>query len=139
MAYEPHEVNPDCNRRFGYLEKKVDDMGAIKDTLIEFKMLFNQMVADNQARDIREQKRDEQDDKLTDAINGININLTELNRDNHDMKERMINIEINQKKQEERFTLNWADMVKQGLIGFGLIGVGALLSMVLPKIIETMG
>lgn len=136
MENEPHKVNSECNRRFEYVEKKIDDFSVIKDTLLELKLLFNQMVVDNQARDIRESKRDEQDDKLTEAINGININLTELNRDNHEMKNRMYNIEQNQKKQEEMFTINWASIIKQGLIGFGLLITGAVLYEVLPRVLE---
>ena len=136
MSYEPHKVNSECNRRFEYIEKKIDDFSVIKDTLLELKLLFNQMVVDNQARDIRESKRDEQDGKLTEAINGININLTELNRDNHEMKNRMYNIEQNQKKQEEMFTINWASIIKQGLIGFGLLITGAVLYEVLPRVLE---
>jgi hypothetical protein len=136
MEYEPHKVNSECNRRFEYIEKKIDDFSVIKDTLLELKLLFNQMVVDNQARDIRESKRDEQDDKLTEAINGININLTELNRDNHEMKGRMYNIEQNQKKQEEMFTINWASIIRQGLIGFGLLITGAVLYEVLPRVLE---
>jgi len=136
MENEPHKVNSECNRRFEYIEKKIDDFSVIKDTLLELKLLFNQMVVDNQARDIRESKRDEQDDKLTEAINGININLTELNRDNHEMKDRMYNIEQNQKKHEEMFTINWASIIRQGLIGFGLLITGAVLYEVLPRVLE---
>lgn len=139
MDYEPHNLRPDCDRRFSYIEKKVDDFGVIKDTLIELRMLFNQMVTDNQARDIRESKRDDQDDKLTEAINGININLTELNRDNHEMKERMYNIEQNQKIQEKRMTLNWADVIKQGLVTGGLLLVAAVIYGALPKLMELLG
>lgn len=138
MENEPHKVNSECNRRFEYIEKKIDNVSVIKDTLLELKLLFNQMVVDNQARDIRESKRDEQDDKLTEAINGININLTELNRDNHEMKNRMYNIEQNQKKHEEMFTINWAKIIKQGLVGFGLLISVAILYEVLPRVLEKM-
>lgn len=138
MENEPHKVNSECNRRFEYIEKKIDNVSVIKDTLLELKLLFNQMVVDDQARDIRESKRDEQDDKLTEAINGININLTELNRDNHEMKNRMYNIEQNQKKHEEMFTINWAKIIKQGLVGFGLLISGAILYEVLPRVLEKM-
>lgn len=123
-----HEMRSECGRRFDHIEKKADDIGVIKETILKLEMLFNQMIADNQKRDIREQKRDEQDEKLTDAINGINVNLTDLNKDSKDMQKRVGHIEESQKIQEERFKVNWADMIKQGIIAFGLLGVGALLA-----------
>ena len=130
-----HEVNSGCDQRFKNIEEKTSDIATIKEAIIVIKEHVISAKEDARKRDEREAKRDEKDEKLTDAINGINTNLTELNKDSHETKERLGAVEVKLTEQSEKFKIDWADIIKKGLIGFLLLGFNAGLIYVFTNLI----
>lgn len=131
-----HDLRPECNRRFETLESKVDDITVIKEAIVQIKEHIAYAKEDSDKRDAREEKRDERDEELTRAINNINMNLTELNKDNHETKKRVGDVEIALKEQTEKLTVNWADVIKKALTNFLVLGVGAGLMYLFTTIVK---
>ena len=139
---EQHEVSADCNRRFDNLERKSDDIGTIKEAIIQIKEHIAFAKDDSVKRDVRDVKRDdrelrrdEKDESLAKAINNINTNLTGINKELGVAINRISTIEGRIKAQDERFTINWADIIKKGITAFLLIGFGAAILYVFTNLI----
>lgn len=124
---ESQDIRPECNRRFKELEKRNDDMSTIKEAIVQIKEYIANAKEDAKEQDIRESKREVREEKLTEAINNINSNLTELNRDSQELKVRIGDVETELKEHGDKFIINWADLLKKALITFLLSGFGALL------------
>jgi polyhydroxyalkanoate synthesis regulator phasin len=119
-----HQVNGICNLRFATLEEKVGNVSDIKETLIKQTMLMEMMMNDNK-------KRDEVNEKQSDALVKISENLTIINNDMKEIKGKVNSLEDKVEKNEEAGTIKTNDWWTK-LFWFG-IGIGGMLIMEFAK------
>lgn len=89
-----HEINSGCEQRFSNIEDKVLDIGAIREAVIVIKEYI--ISAKEESK-----KRDEREEKLTEAINSMNTNMTILNHELKNVSIRVGDIELKEQKKEE--------------------------------------